>query len=115
MAVLPAPKNLEGPLAAGKVPCRVLVDLDAERDPAAALAAEAAENTARKDYTPAEVQALAQRLRAAGYRETGGRPRRGEKALRPALEMVMGVAKNTTRRMLEGMPAGGKGAKVGRF
>ena len=71
VAVLPAPKDLEGPLAAGKVPCRVLVDLDAERDPAAALAAEAAENTARKDYTPAEVQALAQRLRAAGYRETG--------------------------------------------
>ena len=115
VAVLPAPKNLEGPLAAGKVPCRVLVDLDAERDPAAALAAEAAENTARKDYTPAEVQALAQRLRAAGYRETGGRPRRGEKALRPALEMVLGVSKNTTRRMLGRMPAGGKGAQVGTF
>ena len=115
VAVLPAPKNLEGPLAAGKVPCRVLVDLDAERDPAAALAAEAAENTARKDYTPAEVQALAHRLRAAGYRETGGRPRRGEKALRPALEMVLGVSKNTTRRMLGRMPAGGKGAQVGTF
>ena len=115
VAVLPAPKNLEGPLAAGKVPCRVLVDLDAERDPAAALAAEAAENTARKDYTPAEVQALAQRLRAAGYRETGGRPRRGEKALRPALEMVLGVSKNTARRMLGRMPAGGKGAQVGTF
>lgn len=109
------PKDLEGPLAAGKVPCRVLVDLDAERDPAAALAAEAAENTARKDYTPAEVQALAQRLRAAGYRETGGRPRRGEKALRPALEMVLGVSKNTARRMLGRMPAGGKGAQVGTF
>lgn len=115
VAVLPAPKDLEGPLAAGKVPCRVLVDLDAERDPAAALAAEAAENTARKDYTPAEVQALAQRLRAAGYRETGGRPRRGEKALRPALEMVLGVSKNTARRMLGRMPAGGKGAQVGTF
>ena len=115
VAVLPAPKDLEGPLAAGKVPCRVLVDLDAERDPAAALAAEAAENTARKDYTPAEVQALAQRLRAAGYRETGGRPRRGEKALRPALEMVLGVSKNTARRLLGRMPVGGKGAQVGTF
>lgn len=115
LAVLPAPQDLEGPLAAGKVPCRVLVDLDAERDPGAALAAEAAENTARKNYTAPEVQALAQRLRAAGYRETGGRPRRGEKALRPALETVLGVSKNTARRLLGRMPAASKGAHVGTF
>ena len=115
LAALPAPADLEDPLRAGKVPCLVKVDLDAERDPDAALAAEAAENTARRAYTPAEVQALAERLRRAGYRESGGRPHKGEKVLRPALEMVLGVSKNTARRLLGRMPAGGKGAQVGTF
>lgn len=115
LAVLPAPGDLEGPLAAGKVPCRVLVDLDAERDPGAALAAEAAENTARKNYTAPEVQALAQRLRAAGYRETGGRPRRGEKALRPALETVLGIHASTVRRLLGKKDAAAKGGQVAMF
>ena len=115
LAALPAPQDLEGPLAAGKVPCRVLVDLDAERDPGAALAAEAAENTARKNYTATEVQALAQRLRAAGYREAGGRPRRGEKALRPALETVLGVHASTVRRLLGKKDAAAKGGQVAMF
>lgn len=115
LAALPAPADLEETLRAGKVPCLVKVDLDAERDPDAALAAEAAENTARRSYTPAEVQALAERLRRAGYREGGGRPRKGEKVLRPALEMVLGVSKNTARRLLGRMPAVGKGAQVGTF
>ena len=115
LAVLPAPQDLEGPLGAGKIPCRVVVDLDAERDPGAALAVEAAENTARKNYTAPEVQALAQRLRAAGYRETGGRPRRGEKALRPALEMVLGVHASTIRRLLGKKDAAAKGGQVATF
>ena len=112
---LPAPGDLAEPLRAGKVPARVLLDLDAEADPDAALAAEAAENTARKSYTPAEVAALAERLRAAGYREATGRPRKGQKALRPALELVLGVSLNTARRMLGRMPRTGKGAHVGMF
>ena len=112
---LPKPDKLAEPLLAGKIPCRVLVDLDAAKNPDAALAAEAAENTARRSYTSAEVQALAERLRAAGYREAGGRPRKGEKVLRPALEMVLGVSKNTARRLLGRMPVGGKGAQVGTF
>ena len=115
LRALPKPDKLAEPLLAGKIPCRVLVDLDAGKDPEGALAAEAAENTARRNYTPAEVEALAQRLRAAGYREAGGRPRKGEKVLRPALEMVLGVSKNTARRLLGRMPSGGKGAQVGTF
>jgi ParB family chromosome partitioning protein len=111
---LPLPGRLDEPLRAGKVPCRVLVDLDAEADPAGALAAEAAENTARRAYTAAEVGTLATRLRAAGYREAGGRPRKGEKALRPALELVLGVSKNTARRLLGRMETG-KRAQMGTF
>ena len=97
---LPALNQLPEPLVAAKVPVRVLVDLDAHLDPAAALAAEAAENTARRQYTPKEARELAQRLREAGYRESTGRPKAGEKALRPALEMVLGQSASTIRRML---------------
>jgi ParB family chromosome partitioning protein len=97
---LPDPRHLPEPLNAGKVPVRVLADLDAEKDPASALAAEAAENTARKQYTPQEIRDLAQRLRAAGYREIVGRPKKGEKALRPALELVLGQSASTVRRIL---------------
>lgn len=100
LAALPKPEELPEPLRGRMLPCRVLMDLDAAADPDAALAAEAAENTARKQYTPAEVKALAERLRAAGYRETGGRPRKGEKALRPALGLVLGISPTTARRML---------------
>ena len=100
LRALPVSADLPEPLRAGKVPCRVLADLDAEADPDAALAAEAAENTARKAYTPAEVSALAERLRRAGYRDAGGRPRKGERALRPALALVLGVDVSTVRRNL---------------
>ena len=97
---LPAANALPEPLVAGKLPVRVLVDLDAHLDPAAALAAEAAENTARRQYTPKEARELAQRLREAGYRESTGRPKAGEKALRPALELVLGQSSSTIRRLL---------------
>ena len=60
--------------------------LDAARDPDAALAA--------------AVATLVDRLRRAGYKETTGRPRKGEKALRPALGLVMGVSPETARRLL---------------
>lgn len=100
LVALPEPGQLPEPLNAGKLPVRVLVDLDAHDDPAAALAAEAAENTARKAYTMPEVRDLAQKLRAAGYREVVGRPKKGEKALRPALELVLGQSASTVRRIL---------------
>lgn len=100
LALLPSTGDLPEPLRAGMIPVRVMTALDAEADPATALAAEAAENTARRQYTPAEVQELAGRLRAAGYRDAGGRPRKGEKALKPALAVVLGVDLSTVRRVL---------------
>lgn len=79
-------------------------DYAAAEDPARALADEAAENTARKGYTQTEARHMIERLRRAGYVETGGRPRKGEKALRPALECVLGISESTARRLLETKP-----------
>ena len=100
LKALPACADLPEPLKHGKVPVNVMTALDAARDPDAALAAEVAENTARKQYTHAEVAALVDRLRRAGYKETTGRPRKGEKALRPALGLVLGISPDTARRYL---------------
>lgn len=97
---LPAGKALPHPLSGGRLPVRVMTELDANKKPAEALAAEVAANTARKDYTPAEIKDLTERLRKAGYKETAGRPKRGEKALRPALELILGVSPDTVRRLL---------------
>jgi len=116
LGALPGPDALPEPLRGGLVPVRRLVDLDAQADPDAALAAEAAENTARRAYTRGEVSAMVDRLRAAGYRESTGRPRRGDRALRPALELVLGVSRNTARRLLGTLPAeAGKVAQLGTF
>ena len=83
----------------GKVPVR-RYDFDAEADPARALAVEVAENEQRKAYTPAEVRALAERLRGAGFRATAGRPRKGTRALLPALGAVVGKSKRQLLRIL---------------
>jgi ParB family transcriptional regulator, chromosome partitioning protein len=75
-------------------------DFDSTIEPEKALAIEASENEKRRDYTPAEVRAIADRLRAAGYRDAPGKPRKGEKALRPALELIIGKSLRQVRRYL---------------
>lgn len=85
------------------VPVHVL-DFDAEEDPALALGIEVAENEHRRDYTADEVRELAQRLKAAGFRDSAGRPRKGEKALRPALAAIVGRSGRHVRRILSGEP-----------
>lgn len=75
-------------------------DFDSTIEPEKALAIEASENEKRRDYTPAEVRALADRLRAAGYRDASGKPKKGEKALRPALELIIGKSIRQVRRYL---------------
>ena len=81
------------------VPVRV-VDFDAEENPDLALQVEVTENEKRRDYTSGEVRALAKRLRDAGYADVKGRPAKGEKALRPALEVIIGKSIRTVRRYL---------------
>jgi ParB family transcriptional regulator, chromosome partitioning protein len=81
------------------VPVRVL-DFDANKNADLALQVEIAENEMRRDYTSAEVRVLAERLKAAGYVDTKGRPALGEKALRPALKVIIGKSIRTVQRYL---------------
>lgn len=76
-------------------------DFDAAHDEARALAIEASENEKRRDYTPGEVRELADRLVAAGYRHTQGRPQKGQKGLVPSLAVIVGKSEKTIRRYLE--------------
>lgn len=82
------------------IPVRFLA-IDAKLDPHAALAAEVAENEHRRDYTRTEVLTLAARLRAAGFTDRPGRPRRGERPLRPTLAAIVGRHERTIRRLLD--------------
>ncbi|MBM0745246.1 ParB/RepB/Spo0J family partition protein (plasmid) [Phormidium sp. CLA17] len=86
--------------AAG-VPVRVM-EFDAQREPSRALEVEIAENEQRRDYTPAEVRAIADRLRKAGYKDGKGRPKAGEKALAPALQTIIGKSRRTVMSYLAG-------------
>ena len=77
-----------------------VMDFDADSQPARALEVEVAENEHRRDYTTAQVRDLVTRLKDAGYRDTVGRPRAGEKALGPALEVIVGKSMKTIRKLL---------------
>ena len=81
------------------VPVRRL-SFDAEKSPSDALAAEVAENEQRRDYTRREVQDLAARLRASGFKDTRGRPKAGQRALTPTLEAILGKSRRTVQRLL---------------
>lgn len=82
-----------------QVPVRIM-GFDAEAEPDLALQVEVAENEKRRDYTVSEARALAERLRSAGYVDVKGRPGKSEKALRPALEVIIGKSLRTVRRYL---------------
>jgi hypothetical protein len=76
------------------------MDLNADTDHQQALAIEVAENAQRRNYTSREVKKLAKRLVKAGYKDTAGRPKDGEKSLAPALAVVIGCSLRTVRRHL---------------
>jgi ParB family transcriptional regulator, chromosome partitioning protein len=75
-------------------------DFDASQDEARALAIEASENEKRRDYSAVEVRALADRLVAAGYHHSKGQPKKGAKALMPALETIVGKSRRQLQRYL---------------
>jgi len=83
------------------------MDLDARSDVDLALAVEISENEQRRDYRPAEIQKLADRLKAAGfhYSAAGGRPSGETRALMPALEIIVGKSVRQLRRILNPPPA----------
>ena len=82
------------------------LSFDSEREPEMALEIEISENEKRKDFSRAEVKVLANKLREAGYTDTPGRPKIGEKRLRPALELIVGKSLKTLQRYLNEDEAG---------
>jgi ParB family transcriptional regulator, chromosome partitioning protein len=86
-----------------QIPVRSL-PIDATQDPDLALQIEIAENEQRRDYTPTEVKAIADRLKASGYTEVKGRPKRNQKPLMPALAVVVGKNLRTIQRYLADEP-----------
>jgi len=82
------------------------MDLDAGSDADLALAVEISENERRRDYSPLEIQRLADRLKAAGYTYSagGGRPRGEARPLMPALEIIVGKSVRHLRRVLNTSP-----------
>jgi hypothetical protein len=74
------------------------IPIDAAADPAAAKAIELSENTQRSNFTKDEVQNAYKELVAAGYRHTVGRPKKGEKAIGPQLELLYGKASRTIEK-----------------
>lgn len=81
------------------IPVRIM-SFDGEEEPERALECEVAENEKRRDYTASEVRALAERLRAAGYKDSRGKPKKGEKPLGPALQVIVGKNLRTIQRYL---------------
>ena len=65
-----------------------------------ALQVELAENEKRVNYSRDQIEKLATRLRALNYKETRGRPKKGEKALGPALAVAIGVSTRYVRKVL---------------
>ena len=76
------------------------LNFDAGLQPDLAVQIEVAENEQRRDYTPAEVRAIADRFREAGF-GVNGRPGKGQSPLIPALVAVVGKSRRTVQRYLE--------------
>jgi ParB family transcriptional regulator, chromosome partitioning protein len=93
------PTTFEQQFPNGNIPARIF-SFDADHEPDLALQIEIAENEKRRDYTPAEVKAIAERLRVSGYADLKGRPKKGQKALMPALSVVIGKSIRTVQNYL---------------
>ena len=75
------------------------LDFDSEQNKDLGLRIEVAENEKRRDYSRAEVRALAERFKDAGY-VVRGRPKEGQPPLIPALTAIVGKSRATIQRYL---------------
>jgi hypothetical protein len=89
------------------------VSVDALADPAAAKAIELSENTQRENFTKDEVKNAYKELVAAGYRHTVGRPKKGEKAIGPQLELLYGKSSRAITKYIAEVRAETEGAPTG--
>lgn len=83
----------------GLIPVRVMPFTVAD-NPEWALDVEVSENEVRRDYSKKEVLDIAKRLREAGYKDTPGKPKKGEKRLKPAIQKIIGKSMRTVERYL---------------
>ena len=88
-----------GKISPDAIPVQVIAISD-DKTEKSALAIEAAENNVRRQYSKAEIQNLARRFRDAGYIETKGRPKEGQKTVLSALEAALGRSKRQIQRIL---------------
>lgn len=88
----------------GPIPVRVFPDVDAQANPDLARLIEVAENDKRRDYTAAEVRALADWLTERGFVKGTGRPAKGFKPLVPALSVIVGKSQRRLQQILAGRP-----------
>ena len=79
------------------------LSFDSVEKPELALQIEITENERRRDYTPAQVRAIADRFKDAGY-GVKGRPGKGQAPLIPALMAVVGKSRTTVKRYLRERP-----------
>lgn len=93
------PKVFSEKFPKGMIPSRVF-EIDAEQESDLAFQIEVAENEKRRDYTRTEVKGIAERLKNAGFAELKGRPKKGQKALMPALSVVIGKSIRRVRQYL---------------
>lgn len=75
-------------------------DFDSVEESKRALEIEASENEKRRDYSPEQVRAIADRLMDAGYSDPQGRPQKGTKQLTPALMTIVGKSRRTIKGYL---------------
>ncbi len=101
------------PQRLGPVPVYVMA-VDAGAEPELALRIEVAENEHRTQYTRDQVLALARRLRDSGIKDTPGRPKAGERSLRPELIEVFGISRATVTRYLRAAEVVGRRPEVPR-
>ncbi len=87
--------------ADGRVPVRIIT-IDSAKDTNGALKVELSENEQRRNYSKAEILELVVRLRTAGFVDRPGRPRHGERPLRPALAAIIGRSGRFLRELLNG-------------
>lgn len=92
---LAAPKGL----SKARVPIRT-VEVTSRQANLQRVLAEIAENEKRRSYRPEDISLIIERLRAAGYVDRPGRPRKGEKSLKVELQHVLGKSLRTVQRIL---------------
>lgn len=81
------------------VPVRIL-PFDSQDQPEQALHAEVSENEHRRDYNRQEIHQLVDRMKAAGYKDSPGRPKAGDRPLAPALMVALGKSRRSVMRLL---------------